>query len=1111
MENPCHYPPVEIIEIPKPTHAARLKSAQKFAPSVNFWAGRGWRGVEYEWNAFGYSPDALKMFERMMRVCKDDLERLFIFKTQHIFDADATRPPKDVCGLDAMVAGCSMTSYFSGLLVKVVADFTKFAQALLRSDITTGPTLEPAKIMAELEKCSASNKTLDDQYSRLLSKFNQARRAWVREQYEWKERFMRCGCAARDWSPNVTFYEDAMWGDEGEIHKFYQGKLKSMEDLFEMQISKLDAQILDMQSEIREKNERVEELKKLAQDLHSKETAEEPVDADTEEVEVQTTVEMDYQFCQVPQDLYEITHENPCMFHEACTACGFGTSKNTEQKKVRRTIVTKESATAGSRVRKGPGGMLLHVETGDTESSEWSCGSLISADKENGQFKVYFDDPEALARSVNVKDLDSDVVASIVGRLSKMAMPDGFVLDSDSLPQSAGGLLDMLPSLPLGTVAAAGFDCIGGVWHFDQHRIELVAKKDYMNFLPDLTRLLGSDHALVNAPVDKIRELLKREDQSALLEQGIICLDGFDEDVLFGIDTRHLSAACQTFFTGEDGQVLSQNMQQKTREHGVQTIEYVDTDDNARGAVHEETAAKDVHLERVVCTALHIAPAEVVVEKEVVSPDTSYDLDVLADRLARLRTELSSKIMPWITKPFHDPQPTVNDTTRTEPKIESVIAGLEGGAGDATEAPAHAVTAPSRGSGSHSPSRDALLSPVAQQAEMSVQTDLDYEVGGYRSPPRSPGSARTGTTRGKSPRPGVGGGFYQQTREKEKPASAGGSVIHALSRWRLGALPTLLANGYHMLEPLKLPELASALCDADLPCSEVDLQMLFAVGQGGKCRPSSTVTLKLLFGRLHHILFGSHDVNHRHAEPRHTESARSGGESFERLSTVEIAFRHRREVQSEFELSNEPAETTFRSTFGGGFRARDSSSDTAASSRPLSGLQNTRRPRHAHAAYPTDPEAWFPAELDAASRPTSPPPPRSETAPATTAHNRRPGSQPRGGWSVAPIPALGERAATTPAVCTMELFATAGLPLTGSRMRGIMSTGDLRSDDRQGGKKRESGGHRALDRPCRPTGRHRAHFRKLRPCRPPGRHRGLFRKLQVWAAMLRRKRHRWLK
>merc|ERR1719247_2934408 len=85
------------------------------------------------------TPKALAYFQRIVKVAQSELEKLLVHKMQVLFEpatglvsAFERKRPCDTLGKEAYGEGQDLMQYFTGVLSRILLDFTRFSDIILK-------------------------------------------------------------------------------------------------------------------------------------------------------------------------------------------------------------------------------------------------------------------------------------------------------------------------------------------------------------------------------------------------------------------------------------------------------------------------------------------------------------------------------------------------------------------------------------------------------------------------------------------------------------------------------------------------------------------------------------------------------------------------------------------------------------------------------------------------------------------------------------------------------------------------------------------------------------------------------------------------------------------
>jgi len=893
-------------------------SRSELAPAVKFFVGRGVAEEYVPPESFNHNYLTQQYFVRMMNVCHTDLDRLFIFRTQHIFEHNpAEGAPRDVCGEDSVTHGMSISRYFSSLLLKVLSDFTRFSVALLKHDPKKFPNFSPEDVMIKLEDHAKENRRLDEAYSRLVTKFNHCRRAFLKEQCEWKERFLRCDCAAKDWAQDVTYYDDSMWSDEGAIHKMYQEKMEKLEMGFEETKRQQSMRINDLSQENRELKEEIEYLK--GRDIKVEETA--PV------IEAPEMIEMEIQTDEPEKDTLDVEIQTDPMEEKI---------KHIE-KKGSKVIATIENCVNGDRVKRGKGSLnhtLWLMGEDEKASSDDITGRVIGVNKETKELMVHWD-TEISKDSSNLKPIqlmDDAGVADCNKKLQQLIpkFPAPAILSGKSLEEA----LDSIHEQHTLLLDQTGFVKMREKWYYGPKNILYVNKKDEGKLL----KRLMSAKIMFDVPRNDLQGELKKGD--GMRVPGILPFvwdqpDGGDVDssimdnnLAFAFDERVLEPLNSIFSldaTNNDmfydaeavPKMVPKNVQTdpmpepekkvEVKNDGPSQAEFNEVQNLLKEYRKELESLKKSNAEK----DRRIQELEDEVEKlkqDVIDARNSGGAS--AEELDRLRKENSKlkkkekKYLDRISELEAEVEQLKLQLDQLQMKLQALrdefmkrtgcsAADMDNiftelGLREFTEggrrrvfdrlyddAMARLIRLQELTAKIHQKEQEHIALVMASKMHENAKDWFSGLVNHANT------ICRCGHPVWDAPKGWKG--FKKSTAEgddddseeelsevkEEEPECQNEackkkhkvpSLIGMLAKWNFGALPLLLTSGIQLTEPFQLHEMAYILKKIHFPCSQEDLKLLFAKEDPGEplCGQAPAYTLRGLFTRLHRILFGSH-------------------------------------------------------------------------------------------------------------------------------------------------------------------------------------------------------------------------------------------------------------
>mmetsp|Transcript_19642 Transcript_19642/g.34790 ORF Transcript_19642/g.34790 Transcript_19642/m.34790 type:complete len:1007 (-) Transcript_19642:69-3089(-) len=257
------------------------------------------------------TPEAHVYFRRIVEVAQSELEKLLINKVQHIFDpvrADSLKktPLQDVpnsiagvkrdlldkgfvdpqkCKVKSAVEGQQLTAYVVSVLSRIMVDFSRFADTVLRWQRDTSGALQPhgdrgqtpsemfqgiyGDLVERLERQDKLNTELENKYSNILAELRERKRQFLRERAVFKDRMRLVQAHARacdDKNLMQLCVHDVQFYDEGgisieDLKDEYERKLMQQEIAFQAKLKEKESEVLEQKKEVERLQELVDELK----------------------------------------------------------------------------------------------------------------------------------------------------------------------------------------------------------------------------------------------------------------------------------------------------------------------------------------------------------------------------------------------------------------------------------------------------------------------------------------------------------------------------------------------------------------------------------------------------------------------------------------------------------------------------------------------------------------------------------------------------------------------------------------------------------------------------------------------------------------------------------
>lgn len=264
------------------------------------------------------TPEAQKYFHRIVQVAQSELEKLLINKVQHIFDPVAAHALKGMpagmeggsrraildkgsilndpqkCKTKSAIEGQQLTAYVASVLGRIMVDFSRFADTILRwqSQPSKGEEANGSNkqiCASSLQSCSAYqadtiedlvtrlerqdklNTELEDKYSNVMAELRQRKREFLRERTVFKERLRMLQAFAREsgdskalmqiLTHDVQFYEEGGVSVE-DVKDEYERKLHDQEMMFQNKLRQKDVKFQEQAEELERLREAFDDLKK---------------------------------------------------------------------------------------------------------------------------------------------------------------------------------------------------------------------------------------------------------------------------------------------------------------------------------------------------------------------------------------------------------------------------------------------------------------------------------------------------------------------------------------------------------------------------------------------------------------------------------------------------------------------------------------------------------------------------------------------------------------------------------------------------------------------------------------------------------------------------------
>eukprot|EP00930_Biecheleria_cincta_P047880 TRINITY_DN33276_c0_g1_i1.p1 TRINITY_DN33276_c0_g1~~TRINITY_DN33276_c0_g1_i1.p1 ORF type:complete len:997 (+),score=208.85 TRINITY_DN33276_c0_g1_i1:135-3125(+) len=265
------------------------------------------------------TPEAQKYFHRIVQVAQSELEKLLVNKVQHIFDPVAAHSLKGVpvgmeggsrratldkaaslndpqkCKTKSAVEGQQLTAYVASVLGRIMVDFSRFADTILRwqCDPCKGgenvasnkqlcasspqscseyqDTLED--LVKRLERQDKVNTELEDKYSNVMAELRQRKREFIRERAVFKERLRMLQAYARESGDKaltqIMTHDVQFYGEGGvsveDVKDEYERKLQDQQTMFQRKLRQKDEKYQELNNEFERVKEAFEDLKKRKQ------------------------------------------------------------------------------------------------------------------------------------------------------------------------------------------------------------------------------------------------------------------------------------------------------------------------------------------------------------------------------------------------------------------------------------------------------------------------------------------------------------------------------------------------------------------------------------------------------------------------------------------------------------------------------------------------------------------------------------------------------------------------------------------------------------------------------------------------------------------------------
>lgn len=263
------------------------------------------------------TPEAEKYFHRIVQVAQSELEKLLIHKVQHIFDPVAAHSLKGMpagmeggsrralldkganlndpqkCKAKSAVEGQQLTAYVASVLGRIMVDFSRFADTVLRwqsqpskGEVADGSNKQTCAsslqsstayqadttedLVTRLERQDKLNTELEDKYSNVMAELRQRKREFLMERGVFKERMRMLQALAREsgdkalmqiMTHDVQFYEEGGVSVE-DVKDEYERKLNDQEMMFQTKLRQKDLKCEEQAEELERLREALEELKK---------------------------------------------------------------------------------------------------------------------------------------------------------------------------------------------------------------------------------------------------------------------------------------------------------------------------------------------------------------------------------------------------------------------------------------------------------------------------------------------------------------------------------------------------------------------------------------------------------------------------------------------------------------------------------------------------------------------------------------------------------------------------------------------------------------------------------------------------------------------------------
>eukprot|EP00927_Polykrikos_kofoidii_P086395 TRINITY_DN9665_c0_g1_i1.p1 TRINITY_DN9665_c0_g1~~TRINITY_DN9665_c0_g1_i1.p1 ORF type:complete len:1138 (-),score=203.93 TRINITY_DN9665_c0_g1_i1:80-3493(-) len=248
------------------------------------------------------TPEAYTYFKRIIHVAQSELEKLLVHKVQQVFDpVDPPHASEQTADEDsdryanmhvlcsnpgdcqAAVGGSSrrrdrstepvfrrdrsaeqgkrLTKYIVGVLGRILVDFNRFAETVLRWKTNTD---SPEELVGSLEQHNQRNTELELKCTTLSSELRDNRRAFLRERLVWQERLRQMTVLLRRYGGkhglatagsiqhDVTFFSHEQDDDDPDIvRERCEQRIKKLTDDYEEQICSLNQEVEALEAEIK--------------------------------------------------------------------------------------------------------------------------------------------------------------------------------------------------------------------------------------------------------------------------------------------------------------------------------------------------------------------------------------------------------------------------------------------------------------------------------------------------------------------------------------------------------------------------------------------------------------------------------------------------------------------------------------------------------------------------------------------------------------------------------------------------------------------------------------------------------------------------------------------